>query len=78
MLFVVKIKNTCGPNWCGSVGWASSCKPKGCHSDSHSGHMLALQARSGPQLGALERQPVSVSLPLSLSPPSPLSKKINK
>ena len=34
------------PDWCGSVGWSSSHKLKGCWFDSQSGHMPGLQARS--------------------------------
>ena len=37
--------NKC-PDWCGSVGWASSLKPKGHQFNSQSGHMSGLQARS--------------------------------
>ena len=35
-----------GPDQCGSVGWASSCKPKGRRFDSLSGHTPGLQVHS--------------------------------
>ena len=34
------------PGWCGSVGWALSCKVKGCWFCSCSGHMPRLQVQS--------------------------------
>ena len=34
------------PHWCDFVGWAWSCKPKGCWFDSQSGHMSGWQAMS--------------------------------
>ena len=34
------------PDWCGSVGWVLSPKPKGHWIESHSGHMPGLWARS--------------------------------
>ena len=34
------------PHWCGSVGWASSCKAKGRQFNSWSGHMSGLQVQS--------------------------------
>ena len=34
------------PDWCGSVGWASSCKAEGHQFDSRSGHMPGLQVQS--------------------------------
>ena len=27
-------KESCGPDWCGSVDWALDCEPKGCQFDS--------------------------------------------
>ena len=50
------------PDWRGSVGWASSCKPKGRALDSQSGHMPGPQWGPGPQLGVCKRQPIDVSL----------------
>ena len=35
-----------GPDWCGSVAWASFHKPRSCPFDSWSGHMPGLWARS--------------------------------
>ena len=35
-----------GPNWCGSVGWASSYKQKGQRSDSWLGHTSRSRVRS--------------------------------
>ena len=32
-------KHKAGPDWCGSVGWALSCKPKSCQFNYQSGHM---------------------------------------
>ena len=69
------------PDWCGSVGWALSCKLKGRHFNSQSGHLPGLWARSpvgglcarGNQLFLLH---ISESLPLCL--PLFPSLKINK
>ena len=40
----LKLKNS--PDWCCSVGWALSCKPKGHQFDSQSGYTPGLQAWS--------------------------------
>ena len=40
------MKITCTPDWCGSVGWASSSKLKGVGFDSWSGHLPGLKVRS--------------------------------
>ena len=63
------------------MGWASSCKLKGCWFESPQGTCLGYM--TGPQLGACKRQPIDVSLTQqcftpSLSPSLPLSLKINK
>ncbi|KAF6131152.1 hypothetical protein HJG60_008033 [Phyllostomus discolor] len=50
---------TSGPDWYGSVGWLSSCKPK-CHQfTSQLWHIPGWQARS-PVGGTCKRQPISV------------------
>ena len=46
-------KNNAGPGLCGSVDWVQACEPKRHWSDSQSGHMPGLQARS-PVEGELE------------------------
>ena len=48
----LKEKDTC-PDWCGSVGWASSYEPKG--HQFHSGQGTYLDCRPGPQLEVCER-----------------------
>ena len=70
------------PGWCGSGGWMSSHKPKGCRSNSWSGHTPELWARSlvADVQEASNRSMffshMDVSLPFSLS--LSLSLKINK
>ena len=68
---------------CGSVGWASSCKAKGCRFDSWSGHMPGLWVQSpvGVHMTAnwlmpLSRQSFSPSF--SFSPSLLVSLKVNK
>ena len=58
------------PGWCGSVNQVPACELKSHWLDSQSGHCLG--CGPGPCLGALERH--SVSLSLSPSLPSPLSR----
>ena len=70
------LKSLISPDWGGSVGWASSCKPKGRCFNSQSGHMSGLGP--GPQLGICERQPIDVSLPVFPLLPFSLKIKINK
>ena len=66
---------TSHPDQCGSVCWALSCKAKGCHFYSWSGHMPGLWVRSQEATdGCLLHQYFSPSL----SPSLPLSLKINK
>ena len=62
--------------WCGSVGWALACKPKGHWFDSQSGHMPGLQARS--PVGGTQEATTHWCFSPSLSPFLPLSLKINK
>ena len=50
------------PDWCGSVGWALSQKPK--VTGSIPGQDTCLGLGPGPWLGACKRQPINVSLPL--------------
>ena len=38
--------NVQSPDWCGSVGWVSSCRAKGRQFNSRSGHVPELWARS--------------------------------
>ena len=63
---------------CGSVGWVSPGRVKGCPSDSQGTH---LGCRFGPQSGRYERQLVDVSLLHGcfspLSPSLPVSLKIH-
>ena len=65
------------PDQCGSVGWVSSCKAKGCWFDSWPGHVPALKVRVGSGSGSVREatsQSVFLShLSLSLSPPLPFS-----
>ena len=42
--FMSRVKRY-GPDWCVSVGWASSCKGKGCQLDSRSGYIPGLQVQ---------------------------------
>ena len=66
------------PGWCDSVGRALSHQPKGCWSESQSGHVPELWARS--LVGGVQEATnpcfshTSVFLYLYLSLPSPLSK----
>ena len=46
-------RNRASPEWCGPVGWVSSCKPKDFQFDSQSGHMPGLRVGS-PLGGAWE------------------------
>ena len=67
----VKTLKTCSnekknPDQCGSVGWASSHKAKGCQFNSRSGHRPGLWVQS--PVGACEGQPIDVSPPLFLPP----------
>ena len=69
------------PNWCGSVGWLLSSKPKGHQFDSWSEHMPGLRVLS--LVGECEKQLIDVSLSCqcfspSLSSSIPLSLKINR
>ena len=57
-------KEVCSPDWCGSVGWVSSPKAKGCGFDSWSGHAPGLQVQSW--VGTMFLSSVSPALPLSL------------
>ena len=69
-----------GPGWCGSVGWVSSCKPKGLRVESHWGHISGFWAQSPVVQEAADRCLslrlmflfLSFSLP---SPPSRISKR---
>ena len=81
-LFSSLLKSINSSNWCGSVGWALSCKLKGYWFNSQSGHMPGFEARSW--LGACEREPTDwwlshtlMFLFLSFSLTS-LSLKVNK
>ena len=70
----MQIKTTVSPDWCGSVGWATSHKTKDYQLDSRSGHAWAANLVPGPWslvpgLGMCRRQPIAVSLPLF--PPYP-------
>ena len=69
------------PDWCGSVSWVSSHKPKGCLFVSRSGHLPGLQARAlaGGAREAMDQcfSPTLMFLSLSFSL-LPLSLKINK
>ena len=62
-------------DWCGSVGWASSCRTKGCGFGSWSGYMPGLWVGSL-VLGTNQRQMTDVSFSLSSS--FHFSLKINK
>ena len=71
------------PDWCGSVGWVSSCKVKGCWFDSWSGHMpgLWVQTPVGVCTGgnwSMFVSHIDLSLLLSLPPFPSLQKYINK
>ena len=73
---IIKTKYN-SPDWCGSVGWVLSHKPKGCRF--LPGQSTCLGCGPGPELGLCERQPTKVYLArgcFPLSFPSPL--KINK
>ena len=65
------------PGWCGSIGWASPCKPKGRRLDSQSGHVPRLWV--WPWLGCLQKATsqcfslTSMFLSLSFSLPVPFS-----
>ena len=54
------------PDWCGSVGWASSCRVKGHRFDTQLRHMPGLGARALVG-GVRKRQWMDVSLPPFLS-----------
>ena len=43
-LMMEPFKNSFRPGWCGSVGWAPACKPKGHQFNYQSGHMSVLWA----------------------------------
>ena len=73
-IFIKKLRHS--PDRCGSVGWASSHKAKGCHFDSGSGHMprLWMQSPVGvPTRGKLSMflSHTDASLPLFFLPPFP-------
>ena len=75
------IRKSSGSEWCGSVGWALSCKPEGHWFNSHQDTCLG--CRPGPWLGICERQLINAFLSYwcfspSLSPSLPFSLKINK
>ena len=68
-----------GPGWCSQLVGASLCEPKGYGFDSWSGHMPRLWVQSPVGVHAkgswsVLLSHINVSLPLCLSPPSPLSK----
>ena len=67
------------PDWCGSVHWASLCKPKGHQFDSRSGHMPGSQVRF-PVRACIEGNQSMFLLYISVSHslPSFPSPKINK
>ena len=44
-LILLHFKTYYSPDWCGSLGWPSSLKPRGHWFDSQSGHMPGLWAR---------------------------------
>ena len=70
----------CCSDWCGSVGWVSSLRAKGCWFDSPLGHIPRLRDWSLVAACTRGNQSMfltSVFLSISLSLPSPLS-KINK
>ena len=50
-----------GPDWCGSVGWASSRDLKGCQFDSRSGQVPGLQVRSWVGAGRGAADDISLS-----------------
>ena len=74
-LCLAKSHSSC-PDWCGSVGWASSHRPKGQWFDSRSGHMPGLWARS--PVGSTQEATTHQCFSPSLSPSLPLFLKINK
>ena len=65
-------KPLCCPDWCGSVGWVSFCKVKGCWFNSPSGRMPGFRVLS--PVGECETGHRSMFLSLSFSLPSSLSK----
>ena len=68
------------PDWCGSVGQALSCEPKGHWSTSQGEHMFGVQDRSGwghsRSNQSMFLSDFDVALPLS--PSLPLSLKMHK
>ena len=69
-----------GPSQCGSIGWASSCKPKGHRFHSRSGHMPGLQVPPPVRApaegsGLMILSDLHVSLPFHLPPSPSLFKK---
>ena len=79
VLAMNNLKIILSPDWCGSVGWTSSCKPKGLWFNSWSGHMPGLWTRS--PAGGVNRSMcfshTSMSLFLSFFLLSPLSRKLS-
>ena len=68
VFLVIKTECKC-PGWCGSVGWVSSCKPKGHGFVSQSGHMpgLLVQSLTGVPTKGNQLMFLSHSLPPPLS-----------
>ena len=71
-LKIGKKKTVLSPDCCGSMGWASSRKTKGCRFNSWSGHTPRLWAQS--PVRACVRGNQSMFLSLSFSLPALLSK----
>ena len=69
------VENRRALDWCGSVGWTPSCKPKGCWLDSWSGYMPRLWTRF--QVGGMNKATHQCFSP-SLSPYFPLCLKKKK
>ena len=65
-----------GPGCGNLVDWVLACKPKGLWFDSQSGHMPELQ--TGCPVGGAQKTTTHWGFSRALSPPFPLSLKINK